>query len=241
MRALPSDFPVCLDSVGVRVASGTALLSEVSTTIERGGPIALIGPNGAGKTTLLRVLMGLTRPTNGRITWGGHAEAPADRRAMVFQRPVMLRRSVAANIAYALEAAGRDAGHASVLDLLTRVGLTDLAARPARRLSGGEQQRLAIARALARRPEIPLLDEPTASLDPSSTKAVETIVAAAAAEGVTVVFSTHDLGQARRLAARVLFLAFGRLVEDAEASSFFKTPATPKARAFLAGDLVEQG
>jgi len=156
----------------------------------------------------------------------------------VFQKPVMLRRSAGRNIAYALKAAGRSADAADIGKLLDRVGLAHLADRPARRLSGGEQQRLALARALARDPEVLLLDEPTASLDPAATKAVEDIVAGAAAAGVKIVMSTHDLGQARRLAGDIVFLSKGRLIEHAPAERFFTAPATPQARSFLAGELV---
>jgi tungstate transport system ATP-binding protein len=168
----------------------------------------------------------------------GPAELAARRLAIVFQKPVMLRRSAGANIAYALKAAGRSADSATVKELLDGVGLASLAARPARRLSGGEQQRLALARALARDPEVLFLDEPTASLDPAATKAVEVIVAGAAASGVKIVMATHDLGQARRLAGDIVFLAKGRLIEHAPAERFFAAPATPEARSFLAGKLV---
>jgi len=193
----------------------------------------LLGPNGSGKSTLLRLPMGLVPPTSGRVSWGGR-EAPGERLAMVFQRPVMLRRSAAANVAYALPA--RDP--ARVQELLAKVGLASLADRPARKLSGGEQQRLALARALARDPEVLFLDEPTASLDPAATKAVEDIVRAVAASGVKIVMATHDIGQARRLAGDVIFLARGRLVERADAARFFHAPATSEAGAFLRGDLV---
>ena len=177
--------------------------------------------------------MGLVAPTSGRISWGGR-HAPGERLAMVFQRPVMLRRTAAANVAYALP--GRD--DARVTELLTKVGLAALADRPARKLSGGEQQRLALARALARDPEVLFLDEPTASLDPAATKAVEDIVRAVAASGVKIVMATHDIGQARRLAGDVVFLARGRLVERADAARFFHAPASREAGAFLRGDLV---
>jgi tungstate transport system ATP-binding protein len=146
----------------------------------------------------------------------------------------MLRRTAAANVAYAL--GKRD--ERRVHELLDRVGLGPLAHRPARRLSGGEQQRLALARALARDPEVLFLDEPTASLDPAAAKAVEDIVRDVAASGVKIVMATHELGQARRLAGDIVFLARGRLVERAEAARFFHAPATPEAAAFLRGDLV---
>jgi tungstate transport system ATP-binding protein len=159
---------------------------------------------------------------------------------MVFQRPVMLRRSAFANVAYALAAAGVQARVRAecACDLLARVGLGDVARRPARRLSGGEQQRLALARALARSPEVLFLDEPTASLDPAATKAVEEIIRKIAASGVKIVLATHDLGQARRLASDVAFLVRGRLRERSTAAKFFDSPDTQEAAAFLRGDLV---
>jgi tungstate transport system ATP-binding protein len=180
------------------------------------------------------------RPESGRLTWGGRAETDGRRRAMVFQRPVMLRRSAAANIDYALAASGisRKARADCTFDLLEEVGLQHLAERPARRLSGGEQQRLALARALARDPEVLFLDEPTASLDPAATKAVEDIVRAVAARGVKIVMATHDLGQARRLGSDIVFLVRGRVCERAPAERFFTAPATSEAAAFVRGDLV---
>jgi tungstate transport system ATP-binding protein len=232
MRAPNSDLPVSFEGASLR-AGEVDILRELDLDLSPGAPTLLLGPNGSGKSTLLRLAMGLVAPTGGRITWGGR-DAPGARLAMVFQRPVMLRRTAAANVAYALPA--RD--DARVTELLTRVGLAALADRPARKLSGGEQQRLALARALARDPEILLLDEPTASLDPAATKAVEDIVRAVAASGVKIVMATHDIGQARRLAGEVVFLARGRLVERAGAVAFFGSPATTEARAFLRGDLV---
>src|SRR5262249_9208557 len=141
-------------------------------------PTVVIGPNGCGKTTLLRLAMGLFRPTAGRVTWGGREDAVADRRAIVFQRPVMLRRSAEANLRYGLDAAGIPSGDraARVRELLALVGLEKLGNRPARKLSGGEQQRLALARALAKDPQVLFLDEPTASLDPAATKSVEDLI-----------------------------------------------------------------
>lgn len=232
MRAPVTDLPVSFEDVALR-ASGVDIVRGLSLKFGTGAPTILLGPNGSGKSTLIRLAMGLVQPTSGRITWGGRHE-PGERLAMVFQRPVMLRRSAAANVAYALP--GRD--DARVADLLRQVGLAPLAARPARKLSGGEQQRLALARALARAPEILFLDEPTASLDPAATKAVEDIVRNVAASGVKIVMATHDIGQARRLAGDVVFLARGRLAERADAAQFFTAPATPEAAAFLRGDLV---
>jgi tungstate transport system ATP-binding protein len=159
---------------------------------------------------------------------------------MMFQRPVMLRRSAGGNIAYALAAAGvgREARTSRGAELLAQVGLAHVADRPARRLSGGEQQRLALARALARDPEILFLDEPTASLDPAATKSVEDIIRAVAQSGVKIVMATHHLGQARRLAGEIAFMLRGTVHECAEAERFFTAPATPEAAAFIRGDLV---
>ena len=232
MRAPTSDLPVAFENASLRVGD-VDVVRGLDLTLAAGAATILLGPNGAGKSTLLRLAMGLAEPTSGRITWGGRG-APGERLAMMFQRPVMLRRTAAANVAYALPARN----DARVADLLRQVGLSSLAGRPARKLSGGEQQRLALARALARDPEILFLDEPTASLDPAATKSVEDIVCAVAASGVKIVMATHDIGQARRLAGDIMFLVRGRLVENALAHRFFASPATPEAAAFLRGDLV---
>ena len=232
MRAPITDLPLVFENASLRIGD-VGIVANLNMEVTSGAPTILLGPNGSGKTTLLRLAMNLARPSSGRITWGTRNQ-PDERLAMVFQRPVMLRRSAAANIGYALDR--RDPGR--VNDLLAQVGLAHLADRPARRLSGGEQQRLALARALARDPEILFLDEPTASLDPTSTKTVEDIIAGVAASGVKIVMATHELGQARRLAGDIIFLARGRLIERAAADAFFNTPKTPEAAAFLRGDLV---
>lgn len=237
MRDQVSDLPIEFEAVSYS-AGETAILDRVSLALAPGRPTALIGPNGSGKTTLLRLAMGLLEPSSGRITWGGRGAGPPIRRAFVFQKPAMLRRSTAANVAFALKAAGRAADSVTIDRLLDQVGLGAHAGRPARRMSGGEQQRLALARALARNPEVLFLDEPTASLDPAGTKAVEEIVAGVAGTGVKVIFATHDLGQARRLASDVVFLVGGRIAEHASVATFFSSPATPQAAAFVRGDLV---
>ena len=239
MRALASDLPVMFSDVAI-IAGEVMILDNVSLMVEPGAPTVLIGPNGAGKTTLLRAAMGLIPATRGRVTWGGRELSPPDRRAILFQRPVMLRRSTAGNVRYVLAAAGfpraQRAQRAS--ELLAEVGLAGLERRPARRLSGGEQQRLALARALARDPTLLFLDEPTASLDPAATKAIEDIVRAVTARGVKVVMSTHDLGQARRLAGDIVLLHRGRLIESGSANDFFAHPRTKEARTFIAGELL---
>jgi tungstate transport system ATP-binding protein len=239
MRAPSSDLPMVLAGVSFE-AGATKILDALNLTIAPGPPTLIVGPNGAGKTSLLRICMGLSSPSAGRITWGGRTDRAPRRRAIVFQRPVMLRRTTAGNVAYALAQAGVPRNHRAsrVAELLSRVGLADLAARPARRLSGGEQQRLALARALARDPEILLLDEPTANLDPAATRGVEDIVLTAAQSGIKIVMASHDLGQVRRLASDVIFLVRGRLCERKLVADFLDSPSTPEAARFLRGDLV---
>jgi len=233
------DLPIRFEEVSI-VAGGVALLDHVSLALEAGAPTVLIGPNGSGKTTLLRAAMGLIAPTGGRITWAGVAASPPTHRAIVFQRPVMLRRSAAANVRYGLAAAGVARARRAPLtvELLDLVGLKHAAERPARRLSAGEQQRLALARALAREPDVLFLDEPTASLDPASTKAMEDLVRTVSRRGIKVVMSTHDLAEARRLAGEIVLLHRGRLVEAAAAAQFFDAPRTAEARKFIAGELL---
>lgn len=236
MRRPDSILPLSADRLGFSVREIT-ILSDISFTIEAGPPTLIIGPNGAGKSVLLRLLHGLLTPSAGQVRW---ASTAARRQAMVFQRPVLLRRTVLANALYPLRLAGvpgaeRDARAHAALEM---VGLSALAQRPARRLSGGEQQRLALARAAALSPEVLFLDEPCANLDPAATRAVEQIVTALAARGTKIVMTTHDLGQARRLAGEVVFLNRGRLVEKTPAGTFFSQPVTPDAAAFLRGELV---
>jgi tungstate transport system ATP-binding protein len=239
MRAPVTDLPIVLEEVSF-ASGGVTILDRVSLAFAAGAPAVLIGPNGAGKTTLLRLLMGLIAPVRGRVTWGGREAAEPTHRAIVFQRPAMLRRSAAGNIRYALKSARipSDRHQARTTELLALVGLENLASRPARRLSGGEQQRLALARALACDPTVLFLDEPTASLDPAATKAVQDIVRAIAGRGIKVMMATHDLGEARRLAGDIVFLHRGRVTETADAQTFFRSPQTVEARTFIAGDLL---
>jgi tungstate transport system ATP-binding protein len=239
MRTPALDLPVMFVDVRI-VARDVTILDQISLRLEAGPPTVLIGPNGAGKTTLLRAAMGLIPATSGLITWGGREFSPPTRRAIMFQRPAMLRRSVAGNIRYALAAAKvpRAQRNTRVAELMGDVRLAGLERRPARRLSGGEQQRLALARAFARDPAVLFLDEPTASLDPAATKAIEDIVHTIAARGVKVVMSTHDLGQAKRVAGNVVLLHRGRLIENSTADKFFAAPCTDEAKKFIAGELL---
>jgi tungstate transport system ATP-binding protein len=211
MRAPLSDLPIVVDRVSLKVGS-TVILDRLGLTINAGAPTFIVGPNGSGKSTLLRLCMGL----------------------------IMLRRTVAANVAYGLAHANypRERRRERLEELLDRVRLAELAKRPARRLSGGEQQRLALARALARDPDLLLLDEPTANLDPAATRAVEEIIRMAAQSGIKIVMASHDLGQVRRLAGDVVFLVRGTLCEQGSVGDFLDHPSTAKAAAFIRGDLV---
>jgi tungstate transport system ATP-binding protein len=248
MNEVPSPRAVALDILPLRLegvgyaAGGERLLRDIDLVFARGPRSVVLGPNGAGKSLLLRLCHGLLRPTEGRIVWnrGGQDDEFLRRhQAMVFQRPVLLRRSVAANVDYvlALRRTARAERARRAREALERVGLAPLAARPARVLSGGEQQRLALARAWALRPQVLFLDEPTASLDPAATRAVEEIIHQFQRTGTKIIMTTHDLGQARRLADEIVFLLDGRLIEHAPAATFFRSPATAAARAFLAGEL----
>ena len=237
MRDRPTTLPISFQDVAY-VAGTTPILRDVTLSITSGPPTVLLGPNGSGKTTFLKLAMGLLTPVAGSILYSEHRNVVRRRQAIVFQKPVMLRRTAARNVAFALKAAGRAQDALAIARLLGIVGLEALAERPARRLSAGEQQRLALARALARDPEVLFLDEPTASLDPAATKAVEEIVTCTAESGVKIVMSTHDLGQARRLAGDILFLAKGRVMEHGPAAAFFTEPSTSEAKCFLAGGLV---
>lgn len=240
MHGLPSILPLRLEAVGYAVR-GKSLLSDLSLDITAGRRTLVLGPNGAGKSLTLRLCHGLLQPTNGRVAWlGAGARSPRRRHAMVFQRPVMLRRSALANITHALslQGIGREQRVEQAVAALRHFGLEALADRPARVLSGGEQQRLAMARAWALRPEVLFLDEPCAALDPGATRAIEEMIQAFHRAGVTIVMTTHDLGQARRLADEVIFLHHGRLLEQTPAAEFFRQPRSEAAGAFLKGELL---
>ncbi|HEV7327341.1 MAG TPA: ATP-binding cassette domain-containing protein [Bosea sp. (in: a-proteobacteria)] len=239
MLSITSILPLTVEAAAFS-GDGKLLVEPNSFTIPAGGLTVLLGPNGAGKSLTLRLCHGLLTPSRGAVRWAAGAEGRGKRHAMVFQKPIMLRRSVEANITHALAAAGANSAErkARAAQALQRFGLAERASQPARLLSGGEQQRLAIGRAWALRPELLFLDEPTSQLDPAATRQIEELLSGLVAEGITVMMSTHDLGQARRLADRVLFLHRGRLVEDAPAKDFFAGPHSAEARAFLAGELL---
>ncbi len=221
-----------------RVGS-TNLVDAIDLDVPGRSLTVVMGPNGAGKSLLLRLMHGLIKPTAGKVLWGGQRldNEVRRRQAMVFQRPVLLRRSVVANIRFVLKLRGL-ATPERATEILEYAGLADQAHQPARLLSGGEQQRLALARALALDPQVLFMDEPTASLDPASTAAIESIVKRVHDRGTKIIFITHDLGQARRLADEVVFLNRGRLVEHTSASRFFDHPDSGEARDYLEGRLI---
>jgi tungstate transport system ATP-binding protein len=230
-------LPLVLDQVSFAV-NGRSIIDRVSMEITEGPRTVIIGHNGAGKSVLMRLCHGLLQPTSGSIAWKGTVNGRR-RQAMVFQRPVMLRRSALANVAYGLKLAGTTSRECEMRarDVLDAVGLADVAERPARVLSGGEQQRLALARAWALGPEVLFLDEPTANLDPGAARDVETLIGQIRAGGTKIVMTTHNLGQAKRLGDEILFLSQGRLVERTPVEQFFAKPASAEADAFIRGEL----
>jgi tungstate transport system ATP-binding protein len=239
MRASVSLLPLRLEDVAFSVGA-REIIHGITTTIDAGPRTIILGPNGAGKSVLLRLCHGLLQPTAGAVRWNSAEIAGAPRRqAMVFQRPIMLRRSAFGNVTYALRLAGvpRSQCRQRALEALHTVGLEAYAERAARVLSGGEQQRLALARIWALHPEVLFLDEPTANLDPGATHEIERIIGALHAAGTKIVMVTHNLGQAHRLGDEILFIHDGRLAERAPADRFLKRPDSPEAARFLEGEL----
>ena len=232
-------LPLALDNVSFKIGT-MRLIKDMTCEFDVGPRTAIVGPNGAGKSLLLRLCHGLLRPSTGTITWQADEIAVREAQAMVFQRPVMLRRTVAANVGYALKLRGLPSNERQnrTTDALSRVGLKRLKDSPARVLSFGEQQKLALARVWALKPEVLFLDEPTASLDPAATHDVEEIIQAIHAEGTRIIMTTHDLSQARRIADDVMFLHRGRLLEQAPAKQFFTHPKNVLAQAFVRGELL---
>ena len=222
-----------LQSVGVQFGQVGALV-DCNLRINAGERVALIGSNGSGKSTLLRVLHGLLKPSAGNLSADAFAA-----QAMLFQRPYMLRASVLHNIALGLWLRGQTwtAAKALAAQALERVGLATLSARNAKALSIGQQQRVALARAWALKPQVLLLDEPTASLDPAAKHEVEQLMAEFAGSGMTLIFSSHNLGQVKRLASRVVYLEHGNIVADLPTHDFFNGPLPQAAENFLKGEL----
>jgi tungstate transport system ATP-binding protein len=236
--------PLIFELLGVCHRYGTRpVLNIPRLSVGRGETLGVVGPSGAGKSTLLRLLQGLERPSEGAIAFDGAPmphplPLPRSRRiTTVFQRPLMLDRTVRENVLFGLRMRGRkDRGAAELL--LERLGLSHLAYTQARCLSGGEVQRVALARAIVVEPDVLLLDEPAANLDPANVARVEALIRDAQARGTTIVLVTHNTHEARRLAHRTLLLMEGAVVETGPTSAFFESPTEARTRAFLAGELV---
>lgn len=234
-------LPLCVQGLAYHV-KGEGLVNNLDFVLDAGPMTIILGPNGAGKSLTLRMCHGLLKPTSGKVFWRGHEETNrvARQQAMVFQRPVLLRRSTIGNITYALALRGinRSQRLARATEALERTGLITLSSRMARRLSAGEQQRLALARAWALTPQVLFLDEPTANLDPAATRQVEEIIRAMHKAGTKIIMTTHDIAQAQRLADEILFLHHGKLIERSDSEKFFNKPITKEARTFLKGELL---
>ncbi|MDF1776835.1 MAG: ATP-binding cassette domain-containing protein [Rhizobiaceae bacterium] len=235
-----SILPLTLKDATVR-KGGKTIIGPMSATIDSTGFTIFMGPNGSGKTTLLRLMHGLEHPRGGSVTWQLPAAQARARQAFVFQTPVMMRRTVVENIAYPLRVRGevKNRALAQAAQWADTIGLGDALEQNAEVLSGGEKQKLAVARALIVQPEVLFLDEPTANLDGKATREIEGLLLAAQADGVRILMATHHLGQARRLASDIIFLYQGQVHERATAEAFFNTPKTPESKLFLSGDIVE--
>ena len=217
---------------------GRAIIDAVSLSLSGDTRSILLGSNGAGKSVLMRLMHGLLIPTAGHMSWSGSRVRPSSQ-AMVFQRPVMLRCSVLENLRFALKLGQvpRRQRRERALQALANVGLEAFSERQARLLSGGEQQKLALARACLLAPRILFLDEPTASLDPRATAEIEALILQISSSGTKIVMSTHSLGQARRLADDIIFLDRGRVLEHAPAAKLLRAPESIEARAYIESEL----
>jgi len=216
--------------------NNTDLLNSISVSSKTRGVTMVMGPNGAGKSLFLKCLHGLIQPTFGSIkVCGEHVQGPPNDQAMVFQKPVLLRRSVLENLAFA---APQRTDLGAINNALATAHLGDKRDLPARLLSGGEQQRLAVVRALLRNPKLLVLDEPTASLDPASVQIIEGLIRDFTELGGKTIFISHDLGQAKRLGSEIIFLHKGRVVEHSDADLFFRNPTSKEAKAYLNGQLI---
>lgn len=229
-------FPLNLRAVHVR-RKGKTVIGPVDLELSARGTTIIVGPNGSGKTTLLRVMHGIERISGGTLTWARNDPA---KHAFVFQTPIVLRRTVAENLAYPLLLVKTPKGQVgdAVKHWLVRIGLDHAHDSPATRLSGGERQKLAIARALIRQPEVLFLDEPSANLDGHATREIEALLQEVADAGTRLVMATHDMGQARRLASDLVFMLDGRVHETGLAASVFNAPKTAQLAAFFKGDIV---
>ena len=232
-------FPMTACDLSVKVRQ-KHIIGPINLTINEGGITVLMGPNGAGKTTLLKALHGIIRLANGQVTFATPAKTAQEQQSFVFQSPIMLRRSVLENLAYPLMINGHNKQSAMELarTWAAKIGLSAHMDRPAPFLSGGEKQKIALARALITSPKLLFLDEPTASLDGAATVEIEALLNEAQSTGSTIIMSTHNIGQARRMASSVLFMKDGQIDAHSAANAFFDTPPTQAAQKFIAGDIV---
>jgi tungstate transport system ATP-binding protein len=233
-------LPLVLSGATVK-RRGKTLVGPVTHVITTKGFTIVIGPNGSGKTSLLRMMHGLERLSAGSAKWNQPDTEARKRQAYVFQTPIMMRRSVRDNLTYPLTTHGTSKAKARTLadEWLARINLSDARDRQATLLSGGEKQKLALARALIRQPDVLFLDEPCANLDGRATREIEEILHHAHDNGIRIIMATHDMGQARRLATEVLFIFKGLIHETANSNKFFDHTQTAEAQAFLNGDIVE--
>ncbi|MBO9473825.1 ATP-binding cassette domain-containing protein [Shimia sp. R10_1] len=234
-------LPLSVENAQVR-RRGKVLVGPITTTVSETGLSIVMGPNGAGKTTLLRLLHGMERiAPGGQLNWQVPEPKARGQQGFVFQAPIMMRRSALENVAYPLIIHGmaRSVARDRAKAWLARVGLQGSAEKRATVLSGGERQKLALARALIRQPQILFLDEPCANLDGRATREFEALLLEIHQEGTRIVMSTHDIGQARRLAQDVWFIHHGQILEKTPAETFFEHPESMEARAFLQGDIIE--
>ena len=231
-------FPIILHQVSLE-QNNNQIVSNANLKIQSPGITVIMGPNGSGKSVLVRLLHGLLEPTQGFITYGAHSLNKSIRRrqSMVFQNPTLLRRTVLANMEFvaSMRANIDQARCKKTLDLL---GLRELESQPAKLLSAGEKQRLALARSLILEPCILFLDEPTANLDPSSVYVIEKILKDVCKLGVKIIFITHDIGQAKRIADDIVFVNKGQILEHTDTDSFFQKPQTPETAAYLDGKII---
>jgi len=235
-----SILPLSLSEVVVK-RRGQVLLGPLDLSLGAEGITIIMGPNGAGKTKLLRAMHGIERVASGEVRWQVPTDEAQAQQAFVFQAPIMLRRTVAENLIYPLRLAGvpKAAAIARAEGWAAKVGLGDALRRAAPNLSGGEKQKLALARALITDPEVVFLDEPCANLDGRATREIEAILQDVKAGGTRIIMATHDIGQARRLADDIVFLMHGKVIEQGAAGPVFDAPQTPQARALLKGEIVE--
>lgn len=235
-----SILPLVVCGASVR-KGGKTILHDIELTLSKSGFTIVMGPNGSGKTTLLRLMHGLERPRGGSVTWATDDVETRGRQSFVFQTPVLMRRSVLDNIAFPLllRKVGREEARKTAMDWAQAVELDRRTELDAQSLSGGERQKLAIARALITEPEVLFLDEPTTNLDGASMREIEAIIEKANHNGTRIVMTTHDIGQARRLASDVFFINKGQICEHQPAGQFFAAPSSQAAKAYLDGDIVE--